>query len=196
MIDIRIIALAHDLGMDVVAEGAEIDLLRGRALPARLRVRAGLCLRRTDGRGRRDAAVDGRAAGSSELTCAIGGALSPLLRCHTPPRRGIQYAAAPRLIAGVRNTASLHVQVMTTERWARALPPRWHPFEFPALPVCLPRRDIAGFETGFALLIFSCGLRRVSHHEARCAARGNGASMMASICSKLSTSSGSVCFFR
>ena len=32
--------------------------------------------------------------------------------------------------------------------------------------------------------IFSCGLRKVSHHDARCAARGNAASMISSICSK------------
>ncbi len=63
-----IIALAHDLGMDVVAEGAETDFGCGRALPIGLRIRARLCLRRADGRGCRDAAADGRAAGSGELS--------------------------------------------------------------------------------------------------------------------------------
>ena len=45
-----IIALAHDLGMDVVAEGRGNRFRRGRALSARLRIRAGLRIRRADDR--------------------------------------------------------------------------------------------------------------------------------------------------
>ena len=46
----------------------------GRALSARLRIRAGLCLRRADGRRRRDAAAHGRAARSGELISRRPGA--------------------------------------------------------------------------------------------------------------------------
>ena len=53
-----IIALAHDLGMDVVAEGAETDSDA---------VELVCVLRRADGRRRRDAPADGSAAGSGEL---------------------------------------------------------------------------------------------------------------------------------
>ena len=49
----------------------------GRALSTRLRIRAGLCLRRADGRRRRDAAVDGRAAGSGELRASSRRPLCP-----------------------------------------------------------------------------------------------------------------------
>ena len=44
--------------------------------------------------------------------------------------------------------------------------------------------------------VYDLSLRNVSHHDARCAARGSGASMISSICSKLSTNSGSFCLFR
>jgi hypothetical protein len=44
--------------------------------------------------------------------------------------------------------------------------------------------------------IFSSGARVVSHHDARCAARGSAASMIASISSNLSENYGSVCRFR
>ena len=57
-----IIALAHDLGMDVVAEGRRDRLRRGRALPARLRIRAGLRLRRADDGGATRAMLVGAAA--------------------------------------------------------------------------------------------------------------------------------------
>ena len=43
----------------------------GRALSVGLRIRAGLCLRRADGRRRRDAAADGRTAGSGELISLV-----------------------------------------------------------------------------------------------------------------------------
>jgi EAL domain-containing protein (putative c-di-GMP-specific phosphodiesterase class I) len=43
-----IIALAHDLGMDVVAEGAETDSDAVELLSTRLRIRPGLCVRRAD----------------------------------------------------------------------------------------------------------------------------------------------------
>ena len=49
----------------------------GGALSARLRICAGLCLRRTDGRRCRDAAADGRAAGSGELAGAVVHHCSP-----------------------------------------------------------------------------------------------------------------------
>ena len=44
---------------------------RGRALSTGLRIRPRLCLRRADGRRRRDAAVDRRAAGSGELNVVV-----------------------------------------------------------------------------------------------------------------------------
>ncbi len=55
-----IVALAHDLNMEVVAEGARDRFRCGGALSDGLRIRAGLCFRRTDGCGRNHAAFDGR----------------------------------------------------------------------------------------------------------------------------------------
>ena len=60
--------------------GRRDRLGRGRALSTRLRIRAGLCLRRTDGRRRRDAAADGRAAGSGELALTVVATRRPLAR--------------------------------------------------------------------------------------------------------------------
>ena len=52
---------------------------RGRALSARLRIRAGLRLRRADGRRRRDAAIDGRAARSGGLGAVVIAGLDPAI---------------------------------------------------------------------------------------------------------------------
>ena len=71
--------------------------------------------------------------------------------------------------------------------------PRLHPLELHAFPVRLPCRDVAGLQAGLALRHLLLRAAQVSHHDARCAARGSAASMISSICSKLSTNSGSFC---
>ena len=69
----------------------------GRALSAGLRIRARLCLRRADGRRRRDAAADRRAARGGELSCRMW-RTARSTRCHTreggyPVRRGLSISS-------------------------------------------------------------------------------------------------------
>ena len=79
-----IIALAHDLGMDVVAEGAETDSDAVELYQIGLRIRAGLRLRRADGRGRRDALL--RKCGWKCERCEAASLTISLALSPCPPR--------------------------------------------------------------------------------------------------------------
>ncbi len=91
-----IIALAHDLGMDVVAEGAETDSDAVELYQLGCEYAQGYCLRRADGRRRRDAAPDRRAAGSGELRARRGRLIARVARSTVVIPRACGVSSTPR----------------------------------------------------------------------------------------------------
>src|SRR4029077_6025769 len=91
---------------------------RGRALPARLRIRAGLCLRRADGRGGGGAVADGTPAGSGELVALCRRAPPVTLLLREPHRLAVRH---PRGLK-TRDEAGFALRHLDI-RAARGVPP-------------------------------------------------------------------------